>query len=589
VRTPSFVAAEPPAASRIFDLRINPVRDASGEVTTLEMALRLSEPPGEFGDPSPLVLSLAQEDEGEAGFPDAIEEVYARDGEGALGLKQAVVPASADAPAHTEWRSDRHPDGATSISYRVRVSRGEGQRYRGVRAHAGGFQGTGKSFLLLPSTPDTYTVRISWELGNLAEESSALCSFGEDDVEVALPLDRLDRAVFMAGKLGKLSVDEGSHHLRAAWLGKPGFDPVEALAWAARARAAERRLVRDRDPEPFALFLRAVPRLGPTLTASARPGGLLLLAGDDLGFTRSTRFALGRALAQRWIGAEGIHFLGPEPSTAWFSEGFATYLAREALLRAGLATPVEALDDLQEHVTRFTLSPLATLSNDELGKRLAGNEAAQKLAEDRGLLYAAELDAAVQARSGGKRGLDDLLAALLARATPAPVEDKGGDDLPTPPTVALPATAFRDLLGEELGQDAQARFDAVIVRGEKFLPPSQAFGPCFKSGKKSMARFELGFDESSLVDRKVHGLKATSAAGRAGLRDGDLLDQPVVPGGADKALELVVLRDGAKKTIRYLPQGESVNGTSWSRVSGVPDSACARPLPPVVTPAPPTP
>ena len=79
------------------------------------------------------------------------------------------------------------------------------------------------------------------------------------------------------------------------------------------------------------------------------------------------------------------------------------------------------------------------------------------------------------------------------------------------------------------------------------------------------------------------------AAGRAGLRDGDVLDQPVVPGGADKALELVVLRDGAKKTIRYLPQGESVNGTGWSRVAGVPDSACARPLPPAPTPAPATP
>ncbi len=588
VRTPSFVATEPPEASRIFDLRINPVRDASGEVTTLELALRLSEPPGEFGDPSPLVLSLAQEDEGEGGWPDTIEEVYARDGEGALGLKQVAVPATGDVIAHTEWRSDRHPDGAINISYRVRVSRGEGQKYRGARAHAGGFQGTGRSFLLLPDTDDAYTVRISWELANLGDDPAGLCSFGEDDVEVSVPLDRLDRAVFMAGSLGKLSVDEGSHHLRAAWLGRPGFDPVEALSWAARARAAERRLLRDEDVEPFGIFLRAVPRLGPSFTATARPDGLLILAGDELGFTRTTRFGLARALVRRWIGVDGIHFAGAADGAAWFGDGVALHVAREALLRGGLATPAEALDDLQEHVARFTLSPVGGLPNDEIGKRYASSEPVRQLAEDRGLLYAAEVDAAIQAKSGGKRALDDLLAALLARAIPI-VADKGSDDRPSPPAQALPVTAFRELLGEELGQEAQARFDAVIGRGEKFLPPSSAFGPCFKTAKKSIARFELGFDEGSLQSRVVRGLKATSAAGRAGLREGDVIKQQVVPGSAEKSVELLVVRDGVEKTIRYLPAGESVNGTSWVRVAGVPDSACARALPAVATPVAATP
>ncbi|MFO0755373.1 MAG: hypothetical protein U0359_02715 [Byssovorax sp.] len=576
VRAPSFVATEPPEPSRIFDVHLVPERDPAGEVSVIEVEIRLSEPPGEFGDASPLVLSIPDEVDGEPGSAEAIDEVYARDAEGALGLKQAAVPARGDVPAHAEWRSDRHPDGAISVTYKVRVGKGEGGKSRGLRAQAGGVQGTGESLLLLPEAPDPYTIHLSWDVGGLGEGAVGLSSFGEEDVEIPgpIPLDRLARVVFMAGQLGRLSIDDGRQRFHAAWLGKPGFDPVEALSWAARARAVERRLFHDKDAEPFTIFLSAVPRLGPSLWASPRPGGLLLLAGDQLGFSRSARFSLGQALARRWTGDESLRFFGPEPVLAWLREGVSAYVARAALLRAGLVTPAEALDDLNEHVTRWTLSPLAGLPNSEIAARFASGEAARAMAEDRGFLYAAEVDAAIQAKTGGKRDIFDMLFTMILRAGPMTEEEKG-----QPPRQLSPGT-FVDTADQEATIEIRHRYDALVDRGEKTPPASGTFGPCFKSVKKGIARFDLGFDEASLADKKVHGLRAGSAAARAGLREGDGILRASVIRSGDLAVDLTVTREGGDKVIHYVPAGDTVNGVLWTRVAGVPDSACARPLPP---------
>ena len=452
VRTPDWGAAAPeaPAERRVVDLRLAPVA-AGQEITHLDVSLRLSEPPGEFGEPGPLVLRLAQAEGGETGWPEAVEEMYARDAEGALTLRMSPhVPAD----PYVQWRSDRRPVGAVRVGYRVRLARAEGGRYQGTRAYAHGFEGTGSTFLVLPDTAGTYRLRLAWDLASAGEGAVGLSSLGA--AEISGPLSRLREADFMAGPLGRLSIDDGGARFEAGWLGRAAFDPLEMVPWAARVRAAGRALFHDADPAPFTLLIRAVPGLGSSFTASASPDGARLLAGEGLGFTRAVRFALARAIVRRWIGGDaGIHFDGPDPAPRWFTEGVGAHVARELLLRSGLATVDEVADELR----------------DSLG---AADGAAPAL---RGLLHAADVDAAVRARSGGRRTIDDLLLALLDRARAGL---KAGETL-TPP---LPAGAWRQLLGAELGAEAEARFDAVVVRGEPIALPPGAFGPCFKREKR---------------------------------------------------------------------------------------------------------
>jgi predicted metalloprotease with PDZ domain len=577
--TASAAPAPPPVASRQIEITLAPQRDPAGTVTSLDVAIRLSEPPGEFGDASPLTLTLEESEQGEAGWPDAIEEVYARDGEGALALK--TKSATVDGEARTEWRSDRHPSGAIVVTYRVRIAPVDSHRYQGIHAHAGGFEGLGSTFLLLPDVNDVYRAHVVWSLAGAGDAAQAVSSFGTGDSATAGPLDRLRSAFYMAGPVGRLALDDGPTHFRGAWLGRPLFDPTEAAVWAARARDGQRAFFRDTDPAPFTFFLRPIPGLGASWVGNGGPSSFLLLAGDKLPWSRLARFAVAHELTHAWIGVagSGVRFDGPEGSSYWFTEGFTVHYTRALLLRDGLATPAEFLDDLRERTERFVVNPDKALPNEAIVKGFFKSNTINKLPYDRGMLYAAEVDAAIRARSGGKRSLDDLVLGLLESARSlgkaAAAGDPGAKDAVA--TAVLPAGAFRERIGVELGLEGQARYDAVIVRGEAPAPPSDAYGPCFKAAKKAIPRFELGFDVASYKENKVRGLVRGSAADRAGLREGDRVKGgEALIGITFKKVIVIVERDGKEKTIEFLPQGATVDGSIWVRDPKVPDTACVR-------------
>ena len=546
-------------------IRIKPVL-ADGEVGSLEVALRFSEPPGEFGEPRPLVLSMPEREEDEGGWPDAVDEVSGHDAEGALGMLRQPAKDGA-----VSWRSERRPMGPVSVRYRVKLTRGEPGRFMGTRAQAGGFQGTGATFLLLPETPDTYHLRVAWDLEALGATARGASSFGGGaETEARTTMDRLGGAVFMAGPIGRLSVDDGGARFEGAWLGRAGFDPLEAMPWAARVRARERAFFHDAGTTPYGFFLRAVPHLGPSWVGEGKTAGLLFVVGDELGFTRPARFAIAHELVHDWIGGaeHGVRFDGPEGSAYWFTEGFTVHFTREILLRTGMCTPEDFADDLRERIERYATSPARDVPNEVIAKRFWESHDVQKVPYDRGMLYAADVDAAVRAKSGGQRSLDDLVLGLLEKARA--LGHDGG-------TAPLPAAAWRDLVGAELGPEAQARFDAVIGRGEPILPPAGAYGPCFKAVKKQVPRYELGFEWKSLVDKKIQGLVRGSAADRAGVREGDeLMSRKATMGDADRPVELVVKRGGKETKVSFLPRGKSVEVAEWARDPGVPAAKCVR-------------
>jgi hypothetical protein len=453
LRAPDFAAEAPPPPKEVhvLELTLSPVQNAAKEIDRLDVRYRLSEPPGEFGDPRPLALWLASSENGEGGWAEALEELYARDGEGALALKQVA------SEGRVEWRADRRAVGSVRVGYRVRVARSEAGKVHGTRAIAGGFVGTGSTFLALPESADAYEVRLAWDLANAGEGASALSSFGAGAAETNAPFGKLREAVYMAGAIGRMTFESTGTRAIAGWVGRAALDPLEAVPWMLRAHAAERALFKDGDRGAFAVFVRAVPGLGTGLAATARAGGLSVLAGEEATLSRSARFAVAEGMARRWIdGESGARLEGTEGATRWYHEGFAAYFAREALLAAGLCTPEEALAEV----------------NERLAKERLGDA-------DRGMLLAAELDTAMRARSGDKRALADLVLATAAKARAAA---KPGE------SAVIAVRALREEIAAEIGAEGAAKLDAVAVRGETIAPASDAFGPCFKRDAKKGGR-----------------------------------------------------------------------------------------------------
>ncbi len=93
-----------------------------------------------------------------------------------------------------------------------------------------------------------------------------------------------------------------------------------------------------------------------------------------------------------------------------------------------------------------------------------GAGSAQNVPYLRGSLYFADVDAQIRRASGGQRKLDDVILALFEQR-------RQGE--------ALTADNLVDALVDEIGPAARDQFEAVILRGETFVPEPGAFGPGF--------------------------------------------------------------------------------------------------------------
>jgi predicted metalloprotease with PDZ domain len=119
-------------------------------------------------------------------------------------------------------------------------------------------------------------------------------------------------------------------------------------------------------------------------------------------------------------------YLAPQPTRLlWWSEGVTDYLARRTLLAAGLLGAQSYLAALAHEVGRVQRSPermwksLADLGQDAFWPSRDPSEQALSYYA-KGHLVALLLDLELRARSGGRAGLEQVLAGLAARARSGP-------------------------------------------------------------------------------------------------------------------------------------------------------------------------
>lgn len=572
---------EPPPAT----LRLTAVCEGgAADPTALDVALTTSAPPSA----GPPVFRLEDRVHGVAGMASLISAAEAADERGSLSLARRMA-TDADGRDTLELKAPRAAVGAVTLRYRAKsVPVAEVGAKHGLRHDANGLGGLGMHFIVLPESTPRYRIRVEWAPPACAppppgKDRVAMSSFGSagDAAEVTGPLEALRMGSYFIGRPTLLSIDRGSMRVRAAWFGEPSFDPIDASAWAARAFEAERAFFADNDPSPYHIFARVLPQMRDNRQGSGYFRSFISAIGPAMPWGARLRVHMAHEMLHRWIGI-GLRFAGADGLNFWFTEGFNVHYTRVILLRAGLLTPDEFLEDLKQTTVGYYSGEHRFASNEEIRRGFWEDGALSMVPYNRGALYAAELDAAIRGASRGARSLDDVMRDLFRLSLTAKENEYGLRE--------LPQAAFREAVARELGEAGVDRFEAVILRGELAAPPSSAFGPCFKREARPIAQFELGFDEARSLNepKAVRGLRAGSAAAKAGLVEGDAIlsfESPLLD--PEKEAVVTLSRGGKKVIVRYLPGklGPKLTGFEWVREKSVPDDQCRKVLTASLPPA----
>ena len=564
----SFLVLLLPLAGKALDSSSHPLTitlrpaaaNSQQRVPYVDITLTYSTPPAAAGQALlkiPLITSNV------VTVARTIEALSVNDESGPVAITVSDDPETGEV-TYRHWIASRPVKGTLTVRYRAPISNAAAPRGAAppleLRSDSGAFSGAGETFLLLPDSGSSLPIEIRWDLSAMAAGAEGISSFGKGNVTTteSKALGSLQSCFFMAGRVELYPLTPPRSGFFSAWHGRAPFDLRQLMTSEEKLYAFYGNFFKRPATAPYGVFLRENP---------VNAGGGVELAGsfvatfgpqtklDDLKIT------LAHEMLHTFVGAI------EKPAgllSSWYSEGMAVYYARLLSLRAGLITPAQFLEDLNTTAGRYYTDALIATPNSEIPARFWADTRVRVLPYDRGSMYFAVVDGEVRAASGGKRTLDDLLLAMLARRQQKPPLDE---------------SAWVDLVIRELGQKGKTEFQAMLA-GATQLPEPGGFGPCFTRTTKMLRRYQLGFEPKVLTEPKriVRSLIPGSAAERAGIRDGDEITQPVpqdrIQGEQDGVLTLKLLRAGKPLEISYVPRGEAVEAYQWIRIGNLPDSAC---------------
>ncbi len=531
---------------------------APPDVTAVEVTIAWDRPGG--SDARPVLRMPLVESNVETAAPDL--DVLASDARGALPMSAGLE--GVDPAATRTWRASRPIEGRLVLRYRAPVrnrwaTRGAAPPFE-LRSEAGAFSGAGLVFLLLPDSPAPHRLALRWDLSALSAGARGVSSLGVGDVVLDQPYPpvRFARAYYMGGAVGLVPANSDGRGFFGAWMGEPPFDAPALLDWTGRLYGHYGRFFGEAMAPRYGVFLRR---------NLVNPGGGVGLLDSFVG-TFDTGLDVDDfklTLAHEMFHTRSPYIVNPPGlASQWFPEGLAVFYQRVLPWRFGLVDSQAVLADINYYAGRYFTNALGDAPYAQVPLRFWEDTRIRTIPYDRGSFYFVVVDHALRQKSGGRRSLDDLMLELRRR------EQAGAK---------LSMADWESVLRAELGEPAVAQFRAMLA-GAWMVPESDAFGPCFRRTSARLRRYELGFEPKVLTEqpRIVRGLRAGSAAERAGLRNGDQILRPVgqdgIQGDQARELELQIRRDGREFAIRYLPRGETVDAWQWERDRGATAEAC---------------
>ncbi len=480
----------PPSAAatpRTLEIRLTPVRNEGRSVIAVDVAMRFSVPPVDFGDADPIVLRLDPHIAG-AATGDRIDDLEARDSEGSLALRRSTDVDSGK-PARAAWKSERRARGPVTVSYRVQLLAEDAARDE-VLATAGGVFAIGRALFLMPATTEPHTIHALWDLAALDPGAEGTSSFGLGEADVEGPPSILEQTIWMAGPIEEMAIRspatnsaEGGQ-FRLITLGKGNWDVTEVGPWTNRAWLSVRTVATQTND--FGLFVRPTGKTGSRFDLDVFGRSVIATTDNEVKFTWPEKLRLTEAMVRA---ARGSNVMNQR----WFDNGFGTYLALDGLRKTGLAAPADIAAELTKRSERYFAAPW--LRTPLAGVMDQKDEPAGLHIEDRGFFAAAEIDAKLRLASAGKKSLFDFVRAL------EPAAPAATDTTDVPKTNGVSTTAFAQALEKELGAEAMTRHRNLVETGSAIADvPDDTFGPCFKKAKKKIQREDSATKKRESVD-----------------------------------------------------------------------------------------
>jgi predicted metalloprotease with PDZ domain len=338
--------------------------------------------------------------------------------------------------------------------------------------------------------------------------------------------------------------------VRIAILGSYNFNLQSFKRVTGQIISTERHFWRADGSPPYLVTMAPLA----SLPAQSSYGGTGRTDGFALWVDRAAPLqAVKWLLAHEYFHTWNPAHLGGRPPTRearqelmWFTEGFTDYYARALMVRSGLITPQEFVDQWNSVLLAYGTSPARAEPNRSAARQSADGEPFERLPYQRGALLAAIWNSRLAAASKGRTNLDDVLKEQLRRA-----REDGPD----------PAAAFVQV-GRRYGLNAAEDIERHVDRGNPILLPPDVFGPCATVSNVRRPAFSRGFDAEATAqaDNVVRGVDPSSTAYAAGLRDGMLIVGRKAGETGNSLVEYALLVEDAqvRRTIRYMPQDHTV-------------------------------
>ena len=247
-----------------------------------------------------------------------------------------------------------------------------------------------------------------------------------------------------------------------------------------------------------------------------------------------------------WIGGD-LAYNNPQwENMNWFMEGFTEYYAIRINQRAGLITDREARVILNELIQQYLLSPYAQSTMDQFVAGRAGDQRLEKLAYEKGAVFAFYLDGQFREQTDGQSNLDDFMKEVLSLESRANFNGN------------LSPEVLHQIAQDSFGVALNHLIERHIMQGE-LIP---IVSPVIDSlSTVDQYTFDYGFEfQQSMETEVVTGVNPDSEAYANGLRDGQkvlaVLNFTDDPTGV---IELLVESEGVELKVAYPPQGALVS------------------------------
>ena len=461
-----------------------------------------------------------------------------------------------------KWRVNTNIGQWVEIHYFIQPNNNADQSSTQYRAilNKGIFHGAGRLFLVLPidKMNELLNVNIQWqnfERINWQTVQAVAANPQKDKYEV-VSKSALLSSVFMAGDFDLHQVQTPYGIVKVAMQKSDWrFTDEEFSSLARKIVQSEREFFNvdiNPDAEPFLISLLEVDRNlnGISISGTSLHNSFAMFASPkaqlmqtDYGEANTTiGFVLAHEMMHQWIGTHLQTSETPETLGYWFTEGFTEYLSLQVLYQYQLINLPTYIDMLNGFIRNYWLSPHRNLNNRKVAENFWTDAGIQKIPYLRGFLIALSTDQSMRMRSSLR--LQELLQKMLTQS----------DGMSTNTTISNRALLYN--LEKHIDKEHANHLFDVIHNGDTIKLDVELLNPCLKIQDKQFGDYDPGFDlDQSEVDMVIKGLSISSAAYKAGLRNGDeIAGWSFSPNPLEKSnVSIYIDKRGGVKTLDFFP------------------------------------